>query len=704
MSARRAVAFDFETTLIAPANMAPKPVCMTWQFEGEAAPSIVHRTDCERLLKAWLEDDSILFVGHNVAFDMAVVLEAWPHLNKLIFAAYEAGRVVDTMIRSWLIDNACGIYRGQVKDNGYRFVITYDLEREAKRRANIVLKKDHLRLSYGKFLHVPLEQWPARMVEIQREASLELITAKARIFTKHEAKEKKANDKLIADLQAMVDGDASRCTTYALDDARATLAVYQAQEKHAHFLKDQYRQTFAYFALYLSACWGIRTNPEAIEELWKRVQEKFEEMDEELQLAGLVKPDGVRDTKAAKARMIRICRDGAMSVVRTEAHFKDDAPCGGRDDCEEHVCLDGDACERSEDLLLMHYAERTTLAKQLANDIPAMKTGAYWPLHTRYGFAATGRTTSSKPGHVPGTNIQNISKHFGFREVYIPRPGRIFIDVDYPTLEAFCLAQCCMSWLGFSKMAEALNAGLDIHTWVAAKILKSTYEECVANASDPEVKQARKLAKPLNFGLPGGMGVPTFLTATRKAMGRKAYEELFPPGEEGIKKAKELKKVWFEAWPEMPEYFARANELCGQGGRASVETLFTGRTRGNATYCATNNNGFQALGSDCAKRAACLLATAQYADEKSPLWNTRTVAFVHDQFLIEALDNELAHDAAVECARLMAVGANEFLPDVPIPFERIKPAMSRVWSKDAVGVLDARGRLVPWTAALKAAA
>ena len=679
--------------------MAPKPVCMTWQFAGEAAPSITHHTDCERLLRGWLEDPEVLFVGHNVAFDFAVVLEAWPHLNKLIFAAYEANRVTDTMVRSWLIDNACGIYRGVVKANGYRVPITYDLEREAKRRANIVLKKDEWRLSYGEFIDTPLDGWVAKARDVQTRAAVRLAEIDALTPTLKKD-ELKAHKKQIDSLRSMVDGDPGQCLVYPLEDARATLAVFQAQEKHAHFLKDQYRQTFAYFALYLSSCWGIRTNPDAIEVLWKRVQEKFEEMDEELQLAGLVRPDGTRDTKAAKERMIRICRDGAMSVVRTEAHFKEDAPCGGRDDCEEHVCLDGDACERSEDLLLMHYAERTTLAKQLANDIPAMKIGAYTPLHTRYGFAATGRTTSSSPKIVPGTNIQNISKHFGFREVYVPRPGHVFLDLDYPTLEAFCLAQCCVAWLGFSRMAEALNAGLDIHMQVAAQILGSTYEECIANAHLPEVKKARSLAKPLNFGLPGGMGVDTFLTATRKSMGRVAFEKLGLT----VERTKELKKIWFETWPEMVGYFARANELCGKGGRASVETLFTGRTRGNATYCATNNNGFQALGSDCAKRAACLIATAQYADEESPLWNTRTVAFVHDQFLIEALDNELAHDAAVECARLMAVGANEFLPDVPIPEDRIKPAMSRVWSKDAVGVLDARGRLVPWTAALKAAA
>ena len=149
----------------------------------------------------------------------------------------------------------------------------------------------------------------------------------------------------------------------------------------------------------------------------------------------------------------------------------------------------------------------------------------------------------------------------------------------------------------------------------------------------------------------------------------------------------------------MPAYFARINSLGGEDAdgrwRATVETLFTRRIRGGASYCAACNNGFQALGADCAKNAGFLVAYAEYADETSPLYGSRTVAFIHDELIVETDDNEKAHDAAHELARLMVVGANEFLPDVPIPLAKMEPLLMRRWSKKAEPVI-VDGRLVPW--------
>ena len=59
-------------------------------------------------------------------------------------------------------------------------------------------------------------------------------------------------------------------------------------------------------------------------------------------------------------------------------------------------------------------------------------------------------------------------------------------------------------------MAEALNAGKDLHLVTASRILGRTYEDCVANKRTPEVKEARQLSKAANFGYPGGMGPANF--------------------------------------------------------------------------------------------------------------------------------------------------------------------------------------------------
>lgn len=698
------IAFDSETDLIRPGRCAPPMACLTWQTPGQD-PQIIHGRDAGPLVEGWLRDPNVRLVGHNVAYDLAVVAEAFPHLRGLIFDAYDADRVTDTMIRQWLLDNAAGWYRGRPDEHDKWITFEYTLEALAKRIASIELKKDGWRLSYGNFLNVPLSDWPRHAVSVQG-AALPRFT-ELEVKASGLGKDAPASlKKEIEGLREMISSDPEQCLRYPLDDARATLRVYINQERHAvPYLVDQFRQARAYFALYLSSVWGLRTDKAGVESLRRATEAELAEVEEELQMLGLVRADGSRDTKVAKARMVEVCRRERRAIPRTDAHMacvKEAKKIGDPDQakaCTEHVCLDADACEASEDEVLMSYAKLTTLNKMLSNDIAALAGGTHYPVHTRYGFAATGRTTSSKP------NIQNQSRKEGVREAFIARPGKVFAECDFPSLELYTLAQCCMSWLGASKLAEALNGGLDPHLWLASYMLRMSYDDVhviYKNGAHPrfaEVKKVREMAKKGNFGFPGGMGIEKFQSSVRKDMGRKKFNALFGfSNEEQIERIRELKERWVEAWPENKAYFARVNSLLDEDtGRATkAETLFTGRIRGNATYCATANNGFQALGSDCAKRAAWLLAKACYEDRGSPLFNARVVAFVHDEYIAEVDDGPGAHAAAYELARLMAVGANEFLPDVPIPLAKMEPVLMRRWSKKAATVLDARGRLAVW--------
>jgi DNA polymerase-1 len=698
----RVVGFDTETCLIRPAILAPPLVCITWQERG-GQPQIIHARDAESLVRGWLLDPLCLLVGHNVAYDLAVIAEAYPNLRSLIFDAYAADRVTDTMLRQQLLDIAAGVYRGSVahrgKQKGKRVVYEYNLEALAKRNAGIILQKDAWRLSYAEFLDTPLEQWPTRAREVQAAAAERVKGTIAELESVIAADKKspvaKELQKEIDGLRSMISSDPGQCLVYPLEDARATLAVYEAQEKHAAYLADQYRQARAAWALHLSSAWGVRTDADGVEALRLSTQAELEEVEEELQMLGLVRADGSRDTKAAKARMVEVCRRDDLPIVRTDAHFKEDAECGGADECEEHVCLDGDACESSGDDVLISYAARTTLAKQLSNDIPALARGVEYPIHTRYGMAATGRTTSSKP------NIQNQSKRPGFREAFVARPGKVFAEADFPGLELYTWAQCCKSWFGFSALADALNVrsaefpdGLDPHLWVASLLLGISYAEAKTRKKEPEVIKARNLSKPGNFGFAGGMGIPKFVVSTRKIMERAAFDALGLNEESG----KILKDKWSAAWPESGPHFARVRELCNnESKRANVETLFTQRHRAGATYCAAANNGFQALGADCAKEAMWRVARAQYVTPASPLYNTRTVAFVHDELIVEVDEGPTAHDAAQELARLMVEGANVYLPDVPIPLSKMEPLLMRRWAKAAVSTFDANGRLIPWS-------
>lgn len=693
----RATAIDTETLLMHAGRMAPDLVCLTEQTVGEGA-HIYDRSGAESYLRGVLAGANIL-VGHNMPYDMGVICEAFPELVPLVFAAYDADRITDTKTRQQLLDIAAGRHRGYVTPKGLFVKHGYSLEELTKRIAGYSIFKEGFRLFYSFFRDVPLGGWTAAAVALQArgrawlagdESDPELRTMRAILGD---------DEKLRAELEGMVAADPTRVTEYPLDDARATLAVYLKQAQHEGYLSDQYRQARAAFWLHLSSTWGLRTDREGVEHLRAETQAAYDELFDDLVAAEIVRSNGSRDTKKAKRLMIEVCKREGLPVRRTDAHATEgDSKCKALDgtplpvghaDCAEHICLDADACNATGDDTLVGYAELSTLKKVLSNDVEALLKGVEYPVHTRYGLADTGRTTSSGP------NIQNLRRKAGIREAFVPRPGKVLAAADYPALEAYTLAQCCFSWFGKSKLAEALNAGRDPHLMMAANILGLSYDETKARheAGDVEVDDVRQLAKVANFGFPGGLGAPKMLASAKKQLKPEVVARLGLD----VDRVKQLKEQWFRTWPEMPHYFARINGLCDtEDGKASVETLFTKRVRGGASYCAACNNGFQALGSDCAKHAGWIIAKGLYTDRSSALFNSRLVAFVHDEFIIETDEGRGAHDAAFELARLMCVGANEYLRDVPIPVAKVRPLLMKRWSKKAKPVIDKEGRLIPW--------
>jgi len=118
---------------------------------------------------------------------------------------------------------------------------------------------------------------------------------------------------------------------------------------------------------------------------------------------------------------------------------------------------------------------------------------------------------------------------------------------------------------------------------------------------------------------------------------------------------------------------------------ASLQGCFTltGRLRAGASYCARHNTIFQGLAADGAKLALWRLWRAGF----------RIVNFIHDEILVEVPEgSDLTHQAE-SIRRHMIDGMREVVPDVLVD---VKYSASRRWYKDAVKVLDADGRLIPW--------
>lgn len=222
----------------------------------------------------------------------------------------------------------------------------------------------------------------------------------------------------------------------------------------------------------------------------------------------------------------------------------------------------------------------------------------------------------------------------------------------------------------------------------AASILKMDYAvaKSLYKAKDVKVTNARQTGKVMNFGTPGGLGAKTLVAFAKSGYGVVITEE----------EARALKKEWFETYPEMRKYFDKISRMSVQDPFGemlhSVEQVVTKRLRGDCFYTAACNSFFQGLGADATKAAGFLIAKECYVDRSSPLFGSRIVNYIHDEFILECLE-ENCDAVARRLPRAMEEGASPFLPGVPPVVDEV--TVSRLWSKNAKKV-EVDGKIVPW--------
>ena len=260
-------ALDTETHLIAPGELAPMLVCVSW-CDGKYT-GLLHRNEAEQRLKEFLNQKRYKIVGHNISFDMAVLGQCFPDLLPAIFTAYEEGRIEDTLIREQLIDIANGCFRGVYRDpeTDKASKREYSLQSIAERRLGITLEKDDWRLRYAELTNVPIEEWPAG-----------------------------AKD-------------------YARADAEITHGIYVDQESNSGILRNSQAQARAAFALHLMSCWGVVTDRSQVEKLRSSVSEDMKQSQIVMRDHGLMRANGTKNLK-----LIRELVQGCLgaSVPRTE--------------------------------------------------------------------------------------------------------------------------------------------------------------------------------------------------------------------------------------------------------------------------------------------------------------------------------------------------------------------------------------------------
>lgn len=638
----RLIAFDTETWLLTPGVRAPRMVCLSYASDPEK-PQIVLREQALLLARGWLHEPDTTLVGHNVWFDLGVVVTHRPDLLPTVFQAVDAGRIQDTQLRQEMIDLANGELKFYIdEETGEVNKSRYGLADLSKRLlGEYVAKKDTWRLRYGELDGVPLAEWPE---------------------------------------------DARR---YALKDASQTLRLYQNQEQQleraswaarqidgwriSKVTPNQLEQHRAAWALHLMSMQGVRTDPIAVQELKRRLTNQYAEQMTKLRPTGLfnitparafksgprkgqVRPEQV--TKNMKAIYARVAKayTGRMAPY---------TPSG-------RMATDKKTLKDSGDPELQLLAEAGGTQKLLTTYLPILESGTQHPICCRYNpLMETGRTSASGP------NMQNPPRAGGVRECFVPSDGYLYGFVDYDTLELRALAQACLDLLGHSKMAEALRRGEDLHLSLAAEMLGIPLTEAQVRSKqgDPVVKEYRQQAKPANFGFPGGMQADSF----------REYAEGY-----GIKltpaQALKLHETWFRKWPEMSDYFDHVKALPDP-----LRQLRSNRVRGGASFTAAANGFFQGLAADGAKEALWRVARECYLDPASPLYGSRPVLFLHDEIGIEAPDDHRAAPACERLAVVMREAMEAWIPDVPI---RCGAVMMRRWYKGAEAV-RVDGVLVP---------
>lgn len=615
------VTFDTETGLSQPYRQVPDLACIS--IDGPQTPGVLVDRDARGWAEWILSQPSIS--NHFIAYDMAQLVNRWPDLWPAVVRAYDENRVTDTGIREKLWKLANGELTFWDKSKGWA-LDTLCLDRMG---VTVAKGDDTWRLHYGSLIGTPIEHWP----------------------------------------------DAAR--EYAINDACVTRQLWLAQEREipAMVLQDQHRQARAEFWLYLCRAWGLTIDQREVDRLEAAIVGEHAQCAEILRAAGILRPDGSRDTKRAAAEVERAVGD-PDKVERTPTGL---------------VALGNEVCSKIDDPVVRAYGRFGELNTVITKDIPMLRREI---IHARYeSLKETGRTSTRGP------NVQNwkVLRYgedkakglpgVGIRECCVPRPGWIYVSADFGGLELATWAQACLDILGHSRLAEFLNARRDPHLEIASQILGRPYDELVPLKKEKDVHLARQTGKVCNFGFPGGLGPRSCVDFAWSNYKVKLT----------LEQATELKAIWRRTYPEADPYFQWVHRQIG-GRRGYITQFRSNRIRGGCSFTEAANSLFQGPGSDIAKDAGWRITRACYAEPSSPLYGSRMVVFVHDEFILETPDDPVRRAAAgEELSRIMGATARDWLPDVYLGAE---PQLHYIWSKAVETVRDAQGTLIPWQQSL----
>lgn len=650
------VAWDCETSMVQPGLLTPPIVCHSFQSEDSAFEGLVTPGSGFQKLRYLLQGGYELALA-NGAYDFGCLLAEYPQLFKAVWDLYEAGKVHDVLIAATLV----AISQGRLHDGAL-----YDIHGQK-------MKDDKGRQTKRYSLYNTTLEWTGRN------------TAKAndRFRLSYALLRGIPIEKWPADAQQ-----------YPKDDAVNTFDDAKAQLESGFDFTDLPLQCHAAFCAHLAAVNGMRTDPERVAKLEADLKAKYDVLHDWAVKQGLYKLKTKTKPQNGYSKDTK-----KLQEMVTKAYLGTPPKTDGGG-----ISTSRQTYEESGDKVLEKFAEISAIEKDMSY-LPTLKEAARVPLNVKPNILlSTGR--ASYEGM-----LQLMPREGGQRECFKARGT--YVSVDYNAVELSTLAQVCLWTVGRSKLADAINAGIDPHCMMGANLNGMTYEEFFKGykSGDEILSDLRQAAKAANFGFPGMMGPVTFVISKRKE-GNSVCEWLHRDGRCGeekclswkgrqwdggplcvrcIEESAKLKKTYLGTWDEMPEYFHWITNKLEFSD--TITQFVSNRIRGGVNAPQAANTLFQGLAADGAKRAVIAMTKEMYMIPESPLYSSRLCIFAHDETIIDVPNNKDLHDAGYRQRDIMVNELQKICPDVKVSAE---PAAMIHWTKKSKPRHDEKGRLIAW--------
>ena len=706
MDQMQIVGFDTETFLISHTGEIPRLVCGTFALPEtpcvdlfknrlvEVTDDLLDQTlildakDTITKFKELLSRRDCVIAIHNAKFDLLVLLKQDFSLLVPIVKALKDGRILCTATAQAMMNASLpslhmrfGVslldsmkpFLSEEKYNHLKKLKDADKkERDKKDDDNFSLfddqpKKKGIRTSFGDLIDTPIDEWDEIAVAYAKE---DAIFARALLYTQW----------------------GKSCKLASIRDM--------------HFLEDLPRQTYADFVLaYASVYTGIHLDRTMYLSADRELEIREQELIQKIMARGfMVKhKDGYKiPSQPIQDLFVKVY--DTLKVPKKERKL---APKGGISTDEEATeniifLIEGD--DRFKDTLetldLINsyrdaHKQRETYLKHFGKAFDCVDS------RLRYRFngygAGTGRTSSSEP------NLQNLPRSGSVRNVIRASKGHILGLCDYSNAEMRTLSQIHLDEGRDSILAKRYkdDPNFDPHLFVSAQFCGVTYEQAIEYYADKKhplyknLKEKRNLAKVLNFGLAGGLGVGSFISYA-KGYGFKGENILT------MREVDQSIGAWKKVYTEMQDYFDQRKRTKLQDHEhiptdapwdsGPFRPVFRYPRSNRFRFCDGFTNGcnspFQGMASDGAKNALILVFEECMFSKLSPLFGSRIVCFIHDEIIIEIPINDLdaehytqqGKDAVDRLSQLMKQGMEIMTPDIQAVCET---TLSYRWDKEA---------------------